>query len=60
MQRMIILKETDSQMIPSALSKRIKEIEREFLLRSILKENLYKLFYNNNDQSNQIFASILS
>jgi len=60
MQRMIILKETDSQMIPSALSKRIKEIEREFLLRSILKENLYKLFYNNNDQSNQIVASILS
>jgi hypothetical protein len=40
MQRMIILEETDSQMIPSGLSKRIKEIEREFLLRSILKENL--------------------
>jgi hypothetical protein len=33
---MIILEEINSQIVPSALSKRVKETEREFLLRSIL------------------------
>ncbi len=58
---MIILEETNSQMVPSVLSKRIKENRKRIsFLFCTKKKNLQELFHDKNDQSDSIVSSILS